>query len=80
MLKFLIDCMFKPLKYVWLSHQLINLYKFIITPLTILWIPIGLVFAIFVILIVYPLVSLFFKLKTLYKRKKRKFKNRYKPM
>ena len=72
MLYILAKYMFSPLTYIWKSEGINEAYKFLLIPLAIIYIPIGFVFGILMILIIYPIYIGYFNLRKWFKRKKRR--------
>ena len=67
-----IQIMLLPIKNLWQSENIKILYKIILTPILIAWIPIGFFVAILTIFIFFPSVKLYFKLRMWNKKRKRK--------
>lgn len=78
MLHVLIQFMILPVTYIWQSEAVKEGYKYILVPLSILYIPIGLVIGLVSLFIIFPLVEGYFKLRNWYRRKKRR--NAYRNM
>lgn len=68
----LIQFMFLPIMHLWNSHNIIHIYKLILTPILILYIPIGFFIGLITIFIIFPLIKLYFKLRISNKKRKRK--------